>query len=128
MRNAWCRRAGAILLMILVAGCAAERLHHQGLNAMDRGEYENGLNLLKEAAQADPHNMSYHFDYATRREAAVLAISVPVWVALLAWPILGERLSPLRAIALLVALGGIFILIGGNSIDGLLRLNLHLGG
>jgi drug/metabolite transporter (DMT)-like permease len=51
------------------------------------------------------------------REAAVLAISVPVWVALLAWPILGERLSAVRAIALLVALGGIFILIGGNSID-----------
>jgi drug/metabolite transporter (DMT)-like permease len=51
------------------------------------------------------------------REAAVLAISVPVWVALLAWPVLGERLSPVRAIALLVALGGIFILIGGNSID-----------
>jgi drug/metabolite transporter (DMT)-like permease len=51
------------------------------------------------------------------REAAVLAISVPVWVALLAWPVLGERLSPLRAAALMVALGGIFILIGGNSID-----------
>ena len=51
------------------------------------------------------------------REAAVLAISVPVWVALLAWPVLGERLSPLRAVALMVALGGIFILIGGNSVD-----------
>jgi probable blue pigment (indigoidine) exporter len=51
------------------------------------------------------------------REAAVLAISVPVWVALLAWPVLGEHLSPLRAVALLVALGGIFILIGGNGID-----------
>lgn len=51
------------------------------------------------------------------REAAVLAISVPVWVALLAWPVLGERLTALRAAALVVALGGIFILIGGNSID-----------
>jgi len=51
------------------------------------------------------------------REAAVLSISIPVWVALLAWPILGERVSPVRAIALAVALGGIFILIGGNSID-----------
>lgn len=51
------------------------------------------------------------------REAAVLSISVPVWVALLAWPVLGERLSPARAIALMVALGGIFILIGGNSIE-----------
>lgn len=51
------------------------------------------------------------------REAAVLAISVPVWVALLAWPVLGERVSPLRALALAAALGGIFILIGGNGID-----------
>jgi len=51
------------------------------------------------------------------REAAVLAISVPVWVALLAWPVLGERLSALRAVALMIALFGIFILIGGNSID-----------
>lgn len=51
------------------------------------------------------------------REAAVLAISVPVWVALLAWPVLGERLSAARAVALAVALGGIFILIGGNTVD-----------
>jgi len=50
-------------------------------------------------------------------EAAVLGISIPVWVALLAWPILGERLSPLRAVALTVALGGIAVLIGGNGIE-----------
>jgi drug/metabolite transporter (DMT)-like permease len=51
------------------------------------------------------------------REAAVLAISVPVWVALLAWPVLGERLSLVRALALMMAFGGIFILIGGNGIE-----------
>jgi len=51
------------------------------------------------------------------REAAVLAISVPVWVALLARPVLGERLSLVRAFALMVALGGISILIGGNGIE-----------
>ena len=50
-------------------------------------------------------------------EAAVLGISIPVWVALLAWPILGERLSPLRAVALTVALAGIAVLIGGNGIE-----------
>ena len=50
-------------------------------------------------------------------EAAVLGISVPVWVALLAWPILGERLSPLRAISLAVALAGIAVLIGGHGIE-----------
>jgi probable blue pigment (indigoidine) exporter len=50
-------------------------------------------------------------------EAAVISISIPVWVALLAWPILGERLSVVRAVALLVALGGIVVLIGGNGLD-----------
>src|SRR4051812_22478258 len=50
-------------------------------------------------------------------EAAVLGITVPVWVALLAWPILGERLSPLRAVSMMVALGGITVLIGGNGLE-----------
>ena len=43
-------------------------------------------------------------------EAAVLGISIPVWVAFLAWPILGERLSPLRAVSLVTALAGITVL------------------
>lgn len=56
-------------------------------------------------------------------EAAVLGISIPVWVALLAWPILGERLSLTRAIALTIALAGITVLIGGNGVDaGLAKL------
>ncbi len=50
-------------------------------------------------------------------EAAVLGISTPVWVALLAWPILGERISPVRAISLMVALAGITVLIGGNGLE-----------
>ena len=50
-------------------------------------------------------------------EAAVIGISIPVWVAFLAWPILGERLSLLRGVSLLVALAGIVVLIGGNGLD-----------
>jgi probable blue pigment (indigoidine) exporter len=50
-------------------------------------------------------------------EAAVLGISIPVWVAFLARPILGERLSLLRALSLTVALAGIAVLIGGNGFD-----------
>jgi len=38
-------------------------------------------------------------------------------VAFLSWPILGERLSPLRAVSLTVALAGIAALIGGNGIE-----------
>jgi probable blue pigment (indigoidine) exporter len=50
-------------------------------------------------------------------EAAVLGISIPVWVALLAWPILGERLSLARALSMMIALAGIIVLIGGNGLD-----------
>lgn len=50
-------------------------------------------------------------------EAAVLGISIPVWVALLAWPVLGERLSLLRAISMMIALAGITVLIGGGGLD-----------
>jgi probable blue pigment (indigoidine) exporter len=50
-------------------------------------------------------------------EAAVLGISIPVWVAFLAWPILGERLSPARGVSLMVALVGIAVLIGGNGFE-----------
>ena len=50
-------------------------------------------------------------------EAAVLGISIPVWVVLLAWPILGERVSLVRAVSLIIALAGITILIGGNGVE-----------
>jgi probable blue pigment (indigoidine) exporter len=50
-------------------------------------------------------------------EAAVLGISIPVWVVLLAWPILGERFSLLRAVALAIALAGISVLIGGHGFE-----------
>jgi len=51
------------------------------------------------------------------REAAVISISIPVWVALLAWPVLGEKISLVRAAALAMALAGIAILIGGDGVD-----------
>jgi drug/metabolite transporter (DMT)-like permease len=51
-------------------------------------------------------------------EAAVLAYTMPVWASLLAWLVLGERLSPSRMLALLMAFAGIAALMGGNGIHG----------
>lgn len=48
-------------------------------------------------------------------EAAVMSTSLPVWAAFLAWPILGERVSIVRALALAVALVGITVMIGGDG-------------
>jgi drug/metabolite transporter (DMT)-like permease len=50
-------------------------------------------------------------------EAAVLAYTMPVWASLLAWLILGERMSLGRMLALLMAFAGIAALMGGNGIN-----------
>jgi len=50
-------------------------------------------------------------------EAAMLAYTMPVWAALLAWPVLGERPTPARITALLLGLGGIAMLVGANGFN-----------
>jgi drug/metabolite transporter (DMT)-like permease len=50
-------------------------------------------------------------------EAVVIAYTMPVWASLLAWLILGERMSLPRILALLMAFAGIAALMGGNGID-----------
>jgi drug/metabolite transporter (DMT)-like permease len=50
-------------------------------------------------------------------EAAVLAYTMPVWASLLAWLVLGERMSLARMLALLMAFAGIAALMGGNGMD-----------
>ena len=58
-------------------------------------------------------------------EASMLAYMMPVWASLLAWPILGERPTLLRVLAIVVAFGGLTILLGG---DGLHVTSAKLGG
>uniref|UniRef100_Q07NP4 EamA domain-containing protein n=1 Tax=Rhodopseudomonas palustris (strain BisA53) TaxID=316055 RepID=Q07NP4_RHOP5 len=65
-------------------------------------------------------------------EAAVIAYTMPVWAALLAWLLLGERMSWMRVVALVMAFAGIAALLGGNGIavsrDKLLGIALVLVG
>lgn len=48
-------------------------------------------------------------------EAAVIAASMPVWVSLLAFVILHERFSIVRALALAIAISGLAILFGADG-------------
>src|SRR5262249_57434277 len=50
-------------------------------------------------------------------EAALIAYTMPVWAAGLAWPVLGERPTLLRTIALLMAFAGLASIMGGNGLD-----------
>jgi general secretion pathway protein D len=71
VRNSWRRIAGLILILALVVGCAADRLHRDGLTAIERGDYESGVALLNQAVQNNPHNMTFRLDLQARRDAAI---------------------------------------------------------
>jgi probable blue pigment (indigoidine) exporter len=56
-------------------------------------------------------------------EAVVITYTVPVWSALVAWPVLGERPTPLRLVALACGLGGVATVMLGRGFDlGLAKL------
>src|SRR5499427_3706874 len=56
--------------------------------------------------------MSYALLWLPASEAVVIAYTMPVWTALLAWPLLGERLTLLRVTALVMAFAGLASLFG----------------
>ena len=61
--------------------------------------------------------MGYAMLYLPASEAVVIAYTNPLFTALFAWPLLGERMTVLRVIALLMAFTGLVLLFGGNEIS-----------
>jgi drug/metabolite transporter (DMT)-like permease len=49
-------------------------------------------------------------------EAALIAYTMPVWASLIAWPVLGERPTWLRTLALVMAFAGLASIMGGNGV------------
>ncbi|HEY1935657.1 MAG TPA: DMT family transporter [Acetobacteraceae bacterium] len=50
-------------------------------------------------------------------QAVVITYTLPVWASLLAWPMLGERPTPRRLLAIVLALGGVALLVGSGSMQ-----------
>jgi general secretion pathway protein D len=61
----------ALLTAALLTGCAADKLHREGLAEIDRGNYESGVSHLTQAVQHDPNNMIYKLDLTARRDASI---------------------------------------------------------
>lgn len=55
----------------VIGGCVADRLHREGMNELNQGEYEDGLSKLEAAVKSDPNNLTYRLDWRARKEAAV---------------------------------------------------------
>jgi probable blue pigment (indigoidine) exporter len=48
-------------------------------------------------------------------EAVTITYTIPVWTVLLSWPMLKERPTPLKLLALVLALGGVALLVGADT-------------
>jgi drug/metabolite transporter (DMT)-like permease len=59
--------------------------------------------------------MAFALLWLPASEATLIAYTMPVWASLLAWPVLGERPSVLRSIALVMAFAGLASIMGGNG-------------
>lgn len=56
---------------VLLLGCAADKLHRQGLADVEEGNYEAGVAQLAEAVKREPDNLTYRLDLVARREASI---------------------------------------------------------
>ncbi len=50
-------------------------------------------------------------------EAVVITYTLPVWAALLAWPMLGERPTVTKVVALVLAMSGVALLVGADTAE-----------
>lgn len=57
----------SMLLVLLLFGCAAQRLHDEGMDLVDNGHITEGLARLEEAAKSDPGNFGYKIDLIRTR-------------------------------------------------------------
>ena len=61
----------ALLAALLLAGCAGQQLHQEGMALIAQGRPEEGLAKLEQASSAAPDNTSYRADLARSREQTV---------------------------------------------------------
>lgn len=60
-----------LLLVLLLAGCAAQRAFQEGQQLLDSGKAEEGLAQLDKAYKLDPDNYEYRNQYFKRRDIVV---------------------------------------------------------
>lgn len=62
-------KAALLLLAVtIVAGCAGQKLHSEGMDMLEEGRMEEGLEKLAQASKENPDNASYRRDWLRNRE------------------------------------------------------------
>jgi general secretion pathway protein D len=64
------RRVAALLLLAaaVLAGCAGQKLHREGMTLLEEGRTEEGLSKLEQASKADPDDLTYRTAWLRNRE------------------------------------------------------------
>jgi len=57
----------ALLLLLLLAGCAGDKLHKEGISLIQEGRVEEGIATLEQAAKAEPGDLSIRKDLIQNR-------------------------------------------------------------
>ena len=68
------RNVLAVMLALALAGCAADRLHSDGIALIQEGKLEEGLSKLEEAKLSDPSNPSFKKDWLNQRDRLAAAL------------------------------------------------------
>ena len=68
------RKILAVLLAVALGGCAADRIHNEGMTLIDDGKFEEGLGKLAQAKQADPGNGAFKKDWLMQRDRMVTRV------------------------------------------------------
>jgi general secretion pathway protein D len=63
--------SGSLVIAALLLGCAADKLHREGLAEVKLGNYETGVSKLAAAVAQNPKNMMYKLDLTARREDSI---------------------------------------------------------
>ncbi len=52
-----------ILVVAILSGCAARQMHNDGLDLVQQGMVEEGIQKLEQASRTEPENVTYRSDY-----------------------------------------------------------------
>lgn len=71
LRTAFRRALAPVALALLLAGCASNPLHEEGIALIDEGRYEEGLAALQMAVQESPREPRYRATLSIQRDRIV---------------------------------------------------------
>jgi len=66
--------SAGLALSLFLSGCANQKMHNEGLDLVQEGHIEEGLQKLKKASNAEPDNVPYRNDYRRTKSESIYTL------------------------------------------------------